>query len=89
MEAAPCVKGLWGAVEELAEFSALELPQRTKLRREARGFMLVGIIISRVSSKNGATVQALLCQVSLPLDTVKASLIDAGECVRYEPVHKP
>ena len=37
------MKGLWGAVEEDAEFGALELPQRTKLRREARGFLILCI----------------------------------------------
>lgn len=40
-EAALYVKGLWGAVEEDAGFGALELPQRTELRREARGFLIL------------------------------------------------
>ena len=32
-EVALCVKGLWGTVDEDADFCALELPQRTKLQR--------------------------------------------------------
>jgi hypothetical protein len=42
-EAALCVKGLWPAVEEDAEFRAFDEAERKRKQREARGFLILCI----------------------------------------------
>ena len=80
-EAALCLKGLWGAVEEDSEFLALDANQKKKKQREARGFLILcisplireRIVVTDTPKKIWEGLQSRFCQTTTER---KASLVE-------------